>query len=120
GVGAVGWGRSNCKGRGAPRGAWASYMWPERVADWSPTWLDDLCTAGRIAWTRLRPPASEAGGGSAPVRGTPVALLPRRDFATWVQASAAKQDDGPALSSRAGKVDRKSTRLNSSHVKISY
>ncbi len=95
---------SQLEGFEAPAGAWEADLLPARVSDYSPSWLDDLCTAGRIAWTRLRPPASEAGGGSAPVRGTPVALLPRRDFATWVQASAAKQEDGPALSSRAGKV----------------
>ena len=34
---------------------------PARVSDYATAWLDDLCTAGRTLWTRLRPPASDGG-----------------------------------------------------------
>ncbi|TAK39375.1 MAG: DEAD/DEAH box helicase [Lysobacteraceae bacterium] len=95
---------SQLEGFEAPAGAWEAELLPARVADYSPSWLDDLCTAGRIAWTRLRPAAGEGTGGNAPVRGTPVALLPRRSFASWTQVSAARQADEPVLSSRAQKV----------------
>ena len=38
----------------APAGAWETEILPARIADYEPAWLDDLCLAGRIAWTRLR------------------------------------------------------------------
>src|SRR5690606_3693753 len=79
------------EGYEAPAGAWESELLPARVSDYSLSWLDDLCTAGRITWTRLRGlPASAEGGGArnAPVRATPIALLPRRQLPLWTQATA--------------------------------
>ncbi|MDG6348960.1 DEAD/DEAH box helicase [Luteimonas sp. 8-5] len=91
----------------APAGAWEAELLPARVSDYSLSWLDDLCTAGRIAWTRLRGASASADGGSArnaPVRTTPIALLPRRQLALWTRVTAVQHDDEPALSSRAEKV----------------
>ncbi|MFC7302090.1 DEAD/DEAH box helicase [Cognatiluteimonas weifangensis] len=91
----------------APAGAWESELLPARVSDYSLPWLDELCTAGRIAWTRLRGSPATADGGSgcnAPVRTTPVALLPRRQLALWTRATAGERAEPPALSSRAQKV----------------
>ncbi|WP_140910198.1 DEAD/DEAH box helicase [Cognatiluteimonas lumbrici] len=88
----------------APAGAWEAELLPARVSDYSPAWLDDLCTAGRVAWARLRPAASDGHGGSAPVKGTPIALLPRRQLALWTQALAQRAGEEPELSSRAQKV----------------
>ena len=39
----------------APAGAWETEILPARIADYEPSWLDDQCLAGRIAWARLRP-----------------------------------------------------------------
>ncbi|HKF63203.1 MAG TPA: hypothetical protein VKB42_17685, partial [Dongiaceae bacterium] len=36
----------------APAGAWESEILPARIAEYEPTWLDDQCLAGRIAWAR--------------------------------------------------------------------
>jgi ATP-dependent Lhr-like helicase len=89
----------------APAGAWEAELLPARVADYSPSWLDDLCTAGRIAWARLRgATASAEGGHGGSLRATPVALLPRRDLALWTRATAGEHEDPPELSSRAQKV----------------
>ncbi|HEV8694084.1 MAG TPA: DEAD/DEAH box helicase, partial [Lysobacter sp.] len=87
----------------APAAAWEGELLPARVSDYSISWLDDLCTAGRIAWTRLRGATSDSGNTRA-VRATPIVLLPRRHLAQWAQLAAGKQDDGPALSSRAERV----------------
>ena len=38
----------------APASAWETELLPARMLDYSITWLDDLCTAGRTLWTRLR------------------------------------------------------------------
>jgi ATP-dependent Lhr-like helicase len=91
----------------APAGAWESELLPARVADYSLSWLDDLCTAGRVTWTRLRgiPAVAEGNNArSAPVRSTPIALLPRRQLALWTQVTAGQHEDEPALSTRAEKV----------------
>src|SRR5690606_4718573 len=88
----------------APAGAWEAELLPARVSDYSPAWLDDLCTAGRVAWARLRPAAGDGNGGSAPVKGTPIALLPRRQLALWTLAMAQRAGEEPEPSSRARKV----------------
>ncbi len=90
----------------APAVAWESELLPARVADYSISWLDDLCTAGRIAWTRLRGAAPDAvgGRGASPVRATPLVLLPRRQLALWTRLTAGKAEAEPALSSRAERV----------------
>jgi len=68
------------EGYEAAAGGWESDLLALRLADYSNTWLDDLCRAGKIVWTRVGAPASAASG---PVRGTPLVLLPRRQLALW-------------------------------------
>ena len=83
----------------AAAGAWESELLAARVKDYSMLWLDDLCRAGRIVWTRVGAPASASGG---PVRGTPLVLLPRKQLALWhaLPAVAAEVE----VSSRAVRV----------------
>jgi ATP-dependent Lhr-like helicase len=90
----------------APAGAWETELLPARVSDYSISWLDDLCTAGRIAWTRLRgaTTTSDGSGRTAPVRATPIVLLPRRQLPLWTRLTAGQREDDPLLSSRADKV----------------
>jgi ATP-dependent Lhr-like helicase len=89
----------------APAASWEADLLPARVADYAIAWLDDLCTAGRTTWARLRnAPSDGQGGRTAPVRATPIVLLPRRQLATWSQAAAQRHDEDPPLSSRAEKV----------------
>ncbi len=38
----------------APAAAWEAELLPARIGDYSIAWLNDLCTAGRVAWARLR------------------------------------------------------------------
>ncbi|HEX7986697.1 MAG TPA: DEAD/DEAH box helicase, partial [Duganella sp.] len=68
------------EGYEAAAGAWESDLLALRVQDYSMLWLDDLCRAGKVVWTRVGAPASAAGG---PVRATPLVLLPRRQLALW-------------------------------------
>ncbi|TWI04542.1 ATP-dependent Lhr-like helicase [Luteimonas cucumeris] len=89
----------------APAAAWEAELLPARVNDYSISWLDDLCTAGRTMWTRLRVSAGDTSGsrGSTPVRATPIVLLPRRQAAAWTRLAPARAADD-ALSSRAQRV----------------
>jgi len=86
------------EGYEAAAGAWESELLPARVKDYSIAWLDDLCTAGRIAWTRLR------AGGESLVRAAPIVLLPRRELSLWSRLAANQTGEDTPLSSRAQKV----------------
>ena len=94
------------EGYEAPAGLWEAELLPARVKDYAASWLDDLCTAGRTLWTRLRPAAAEArpGGGHASLRSTPVLLLPRRSAALWTGLAPSSPDDA-GLGSRALRVE---------------
>ncbi|GGX94711.1 DEAD/DEAH box helicase [Massilia dura] len=87
------------EGYEAAAGAWESELLAARVKDYSMLWLDDLCRAGRIVWTRVGAPASASGG---PVRGTPLVLLPRRQLALWHALPAVAGE--VEVSSRAARV----------------
>ncbi|HEY3026646.1 MAG TPA: DEAD/DEAH box helicase [Pyrinomonadaceae bacterium] len=78
----------------APAAAWEGELLPSRLVEYDPAWLDALCLSGELVWARLTPPSTsprsssaengvEKARGTAPVRTTPIALLPRKDFATW-------------------------------------
>jgi ATP-dependent helicase Lhr and Lhr-like helicase len=74
----------------APAGAWETEILPARIAEYEPSWLDDQCLAGRIAWARLKPRNGRANGGErspAPVRTTPITLLARRHAPLWTSLS---------------------------------
>ncbi|WP_426701595.1 DEAD/DEAH box helicase [Rhodanobacter sp. Col0626] len=89
------------EGYEAAAGAWESELLPARIEDYSISWLDDLCRAGRTVWSRLR---TGNGGGGGPVRSTPIVLLPRREMAVWTSAAADDDAQDILLSSRAQAV----------------
>ncbi|CAB3772752.1 DEAD/DEAH box helicase [Paraburkholderia humisilvae] len=80
----------------AAAAAWEEDILPARLDDYSSTSLDELCRAGKIVWTRL---TERSRASSAPVRSTPIVLLPRRHLGAWgALFSPQKQPD---LSARA-------------------
>ncbi|VTU28158.1 ATP-independent RNA helicase DbpA [Variovorax sp. SRS16] len=93
------------EGYEAPAALWEAELLPARVNDYASAWLDDLCTAGRVFWTRLRPSPGEArsGGGAVSLRSTPVLVLPRKAAPLWNQLAPPAIDDA-ALGSRARRV----------------
>ena len=91
----------------APAAAWEGEVLPSRLAEYDPAWLDALCLSGEMIWARLTAPvspkllqkngsepASQTKGlgepqksrSSGPVRTTPIALVRRKNFATWTAA----------------------------------
>ncbi len=88
------------EGYEAAAGAWESEILPARIGDYSISWLDELCRAGRVGWSRLR---TGGGGGGGPVRSTPIVLLPRRTMAVWTAVASSDPQD-ILLSSRAQAV----------------
>jgi ATP-dependent Lhr-like helicase len=98
---------SQLEGYEAPAPLWEAEVLPARVTDYAGAWLDDLCTAGRVLWTRLRPNATATegrkGAGSLSLHATPVVLLPRRSAALWTALAPAPVDEDN-LGSRASRV----------------
>jgi ATP-dependent Lhr-like helicase len=64
----------------AAAAAWEEDILPARLKDYSITLLDELCRSGKLVWTRL---TERAHAAAAPVRSTPIVLLPRRDIGLW-------------------------------------
>ncbi|MBD8880128.1 DEAD/DEAH box helicase [Rhodanobacter sp. 7MK24] len=87
------------EGYEAAAGAWETEILPARIGDYSAAWLDELCRSGRTGWSRLR-----SGGGSGPVRATPIVLLPRRQMAVWTSVAREASPQQSLLSSRAQAV----------------
>ncbi|HLL19535.1 MAG TPA: crosslink repair DNA glycosylase YcaQ family protein, partial [Rubrivivax sp.] len=94
----------------APAALWEAEILPARVQDYQPAWLDELCTAGRTVWARLRPAtsgstaASSTGPGGSSLRSTPVLLLPRRTLPSWRQVAVEDQTQSSPPSARAQRV----------------
>ena len=84
----------------AAAGAWETEILPARLDSYEPSWLDDQCLAGRIAWARLRP---RNGGerSASPVRTTPIALLARRHAGLWASLSAVEEPARPTSRAQA-------------------
>ncbi|HXN44272.1 MAG TPA: helicase-related protein, partial [Xanthobacteraceae bacterium] len=90
------------EGFAAPAGAWETEILPARLRGYEPAWLDDRCLAGRIAWARPEHRNGRANGAdrrAAPVRTTPIMLLPRRNAPLW--ASLSRTQDAAQPSPRA-------------------
>jgi ATP-dependent helicase Lhr and Lhr-like helicase len=93
----------------APASAWETELLPARIGEYEPTWLDDQCLAGRVAWARLTPAVvnarAHAGTGReravAPVRTTPVTLLARRHLPFWTALSGPAEDLQPSPRAQA-------------------
>ncbi|HEY0178798.1 MAG TPA: helicase-related protein, partial [Dokdonella sp.] len=93
------------EGYEAAAAAWEGEILPARVAGYEIAWLDGLCVAGRTVWARLRGRRASAGERvAAPVRATPIVLLPRRSLEAWLAVGGLADGVEIALSSRARAV----------------
>jgi len=82
----------------APASAWETEILPARIAGYEPTWLDDMCLAGRVAWARLAPgPSRSSERVATPVRTTPITLLARRHVAFWTTLAGPANGARPSL-----------------------
>lgn len=66
-----------------PASAWEASVLPSRVNGYKREWLDELTLSGEVAWGRIW------GSGSAPIRSTPVCLVPRDLLDAWLGLSTA-------------------------------
>jgi len=61
-----------------PALAWEASVLPARVRGYKREWLDQLTLSGEVVWGRLW------GSAAAPIRSTPVCLVPRDDLDAWL------------------------------------
>jgi len=61
-----------------PAAAWEASVLPARVRGYKREWLDQLTLSGELCWGRLW------GSGSAPIRSTPVCLVPQDELDAWL------------------------------------
>jgi ATP-dependent Lhr-like helicase len=96
---------SQLEGFEAAAASWETELLPARVAGYEPDWLDDLCRAGRVVWTRLDAPRldPQRGHGPSPVRSTPITLMTRKNLPLWM-ALANGSNETVHLSTRAQAV----------------
>src|SRR5579875_2060461 len=91
----------------AAAGAWERHLFPARVVGYEPSWLDELCLSGEVAWGRLAPrglgsdPTARRGG-ATPSSATPLAFARREDLG-WLLAAvrAGEQTAEPSVGAAA-------------------
>jgi len=72
----------------APAWAWEKEVLPRRVQGYRQEWLDAATVTGEFAWGRMW------GGSAAPIRMTPIALMPREELETWLSLAPAGTTEG--------------------------
>ncbi|MDC1426517.1 DEAD/DEAH box helicase [Gammaproteobacteria bacterium] len=89
-------------GISAPAASWEADLYPTRVSDYDPNWLDVLCISGRVTWGRyVQPSASQRAlhkGSSGPVKTTPIAIMSRANLDIWqamARAQLKEADESP-------------------------
>ena len=97
---------SQLEGFEAAAGSWETELIPARVSGYEPHWLDDLCRAGRVVWTRLEAPKVDASRtqGPSPVRSTPITLLTRKNLSVWTALAKTADPQSVRISTRAQAV----------------
>ena len=84
--------------------AWESEILPARVRNYRPSFLDDLCYSGEVAWGRLVSRSNgddDRPGRGGIVRSSPITLALRSDL-SWLQNEP--DDEGPELKGSAKEV----------------
>jgi ATP-dependent helicase Lhr and Lhr-like helicase len=81
-------------GVAAPAAAWEADVYPARIRNYDPSWLDVMCISGKVAWGRYSLPVNSIRSGkrksSGPVKSTPITLVSRQNLDIW-QALAQTQ-----------------------------
>ncbi|QQR91985.1 MAG: DEAD/DEAH box helicase [Myxococcales bacterium] len=66
--------------------AWENDVLPARLERYDPSWIDQLCLSGKIAWARLAPSKAANKTKQGPIRSTPMALCLRSNLQDWLSS----------------------------------
>lgn len=94
-------------GIAAPAASWEADLYPVRVADYDPSWLDTMCISGKMVWGRYSPPnvaqrmqrsrGAPKTSSSGPIKSTPISIVSRANLDIWKALSAAQRNDDEEL-----------------------
>ena len=87
-----------------PSAAWEAHILPSRLANYNPSWLDQLSLSGELAWARLYPSVESNGRRAGATRSSPIALVFRDNLDTYLALGSAAQVQSSHLSGVAGQV----------------
>ena len=87
-----------------PSATWEGHILPSRLTHYNPTWLDNLCLSGDLAWGRLYPPADSNGHKAAATRISPVSLLFRDNLDMYLSLETAITQQQPGISGVARQI----------------
>ncbi|MXX07450.1 MAG: DEAD/DEAH box helicase [Gammaproteobacteria bacterium] len=79
-------------GAAAPAASWESGIYPARIGNYDPQWLDLLSISGRLAWGRYSLPSGRLRGGS-PIKTTPITMAMRSNLDIWQALAGAQADN---------------------------
>ena len=98
--------------------SWESDIFPARIPDYEPAWLDAMCISGKVVWGRYLLPASQTSQkqrrvpvqrkrSAGPVKSTPVSLLARANQDIWKILAETQTADNRAqgLSDAANRIE---------------
>ena len=100
-------------GVSAPAGSWEADVYPARVRNYDPSWLDIMCISGRVTWGRYSLPSGLKTGqprkrGSSPVKSTPITLASRHNLDLWQALANAQKsaDHSREFSGSASRIEQ--------------
>ena len=105
-------------GSSAPAVSWESDIYPARIPNYEPAWLDAMCISGKVVWGRYLLPASQISPkqrrlpvqrkrSAGPIKSTPVSLLVRSNQDIWKVLAETQTADNRAegLSDSANRIE---------------
>jgi len=110
-------------GISAPAASWEADIYPLRIKNYDPNWLDVMCISGRTVWGRYALPStassrdlkrtkvkllnSKTNTGGGPIKSTPIALISRANQDIWQALSSVQQSEEQQieLTAVAGKIE---------------
>ncbi len=94
-------------GIAAPAASWEADLYPTRVADYDPNWLDVMCISGKMVWGRYSLPSasqrqsrrknSSVNNSSGPIKTTPISIVLRANLDIWRALAVAQQNEEGSL-----------------------
>jgi ATP-dependent Lhr-like helicase len=100
-------------GVSVPAGSWEADIYPSRISNYDPSWLDVMCISGRVTWGRYSLPSALKTGfvksrSSAPVKSTPITLASRHNLDIWQALANAQKPSDQVIefSSCAARIER--------------
>lgn len=86
-------------GIASPAAAWEADIYPARIKNYDPNWLDVMCISGKVTWGRYSLPISSSRPGKkktiGPIKSTPITLASRQNLDIWQALAKTQLNEEP-------------------------